>query len=129
MKAAARFCTQPGCPTLVERGRCATHKKDNQQQVDRLRGTAAQRGYDAKWRRYRAAWLQEHPFCGDTIGAPTGDSTCYLVTATVVDHVIPVTSKDDHRFYAPWNHQSLCVSCHERKRQRESLASRTGGDV
>jgi 5-methylcytosine-specific restriction endonuclease McrA len=42
------------------------------------------------------------------------------MSASVVDHVIPVTGPDDPRFYVPECHQALCDRCHNVKRSRES---------
>jgi 5-methylcytosine-specific restriction protein A len=126
--AALRYCTAPRCPQLVTRGRCEAHTRERLRQYDERRGTAASRGYDSRWSRYRAGLLVEHPFCGDRpAGAPvTADSRCMgrYVIGKVVDHIVQVRGKDDPRFYDATNHQILCVSCHEAKRQRESLASR-----
>jgi 5-methylcytosine-specific restriction endonuclease McrA len=47
--------------------------------------------------------------------------------ATVVDHVIPVTGPGDPSFYMPAAHQALCESCHNAKRQRESIQARGRG--
>jgi hypothetical protein len=47
--------------------------------------------------------------------------------ATVVDHITPVTGKDDPTFYEGAGHQSLCDPCHQAKRQRESRYSPPGG--
>ena len=76
--------------------------------------TAASRGYDARWRRYRAAYLQAHPLCAD----PFGVHAQPIPPATVVDHI--VAHKGDHaRFWDPANHQPLCASCHGRKSATE----------
>jgi hypothetical protein len=75
---------------------------------DARRGSAASRGYDHKWRRFREAWLAKHPLC----------VTCMVgglvVLATVVDHVIPHRG-DVEMFWKDGNHQALCKACHDRK--------------
>lgn len=38
-----RVCPEPGCPELVDKGRCKDHRRQREQQ----RGTRQQRGYDA----------------------------------------------------------------------------------
>ena len=48
-----RPCRYPGCPNLCESGTyCSEHSAES---PDRLRGSATERGYDAKWRRARKA--------------------------------------------------------------------------
>jgi 5-methylcytosine-specific restriction protein A len=81
-----KVCTQPGCPALVEHGRCAQHGP----RVAKRPSTTAQ-GYGAAWRRKRAAFLAAHPVCqGDGTGEhhPRCDGV-----ATVPDHD-PVTRRE-----------------------------------
>ena len=98
-------CTHPGCPRLVRgQRRCPEHTR----QAEAVRGTASQRGYDAKWRTLRATWIGGHPFC----------SACASVgvqsLATQVDHIVAHMGNDALRL-DPANLQSLCMSCHSRK--------------
>jgi hypothetical protein len=44
-----RPCSIPGCPSLTSRGRCDAHRRES----DALRGSSAERGYDADHRRLR----------------------------------------------------------------------------
>jgi 5-methylcytosine-specific restriction protein A len=72
------------------------------------RPSAARRGYDARWRKARLAFLHDHPFCS------TCEKKGVLQPATVVDHVLA------HRgnmtlFWDPDNWQGLCKECHNRK--------------
>ena len=57
-----RPCRYPGCPELCEQGQvfCKDHIMWS---GDRLRGGAAARGYDTKWREARALFLKQHPLC------------------------------------------------------------------
>lgn len=60
-----KVCSEPGCPVLVESGRCKVHR----QVVEARRGTRQQRGYDARHDRTRrrllpAAVGQLCPLCG-----------------------------------------------------------------
>lgn len=73
---ALKVCSTPGCPALVPSGvgRC----DDCDRGADRSRGTAAERGYDARWRRTRADFLLEHPLCSEV--------HC-LALAVDVDHI------------------------------------------
>ncbi|MFR8915662.1 MAG: HNH endonuclease, partial [Oscillospiraceae bacterium] len=75
---------------------------------DRLRGSAAERGYDAKWRRARKRFLRSHPLCANCL------SQGVLTPATVVDHIVPHRG-DRALFWDEKNWQPLCKSCHDRK--------------
>jgi 5-methylcytosine-specific restriction protein A len=112
----------PACHQLVTGKRCPACVR----RVDVRRGTAAARGYGARWQRYREWFLAQYPICGDRpLGAPvTTDSVCraerHPTPASVVDHIIPVTGPNDPTFYVPECHQALCAPCHDAKRSRES---------
>ena len=47
-----RVCPEPGCPELVDSGRCPTHARKREQQ----RGTRQQRGYGRKHIALRKHW-------------------------------------------------------------------------
>lgn len=123
--ALARACTTPGCPNVSYGGKCTSCRK----QADQRRGSAHARGYGRRWtetsRLLRRTTLR---YCGDRMpGAPpTTDSRCpqdrYRRTLSqVIDHIIPVTGPNDPRFWDSTNWQGLCDTCHNTKRQRESL--------
>ena len=65
-----------------------------------------------QWRKYRRAFLAEHPLCVQ----------CGKI-AEVVDHIKPVRLGGD--FWQPLNHQAMCHSCHNSKSGRESHAAVT----
>ena len=104
-----RFCAQPGCPALVERGesRCPQHQAARQQAYDARRGTAAERGYDAAHRTWRAAVLARDPIC----------KACGQERATYADHIIPLNQGGAKLDLA--NGQGLCARCHQVKRGKE----------
>ena len=57
-----RPCRYPGCPNLCETGTyCEEHRRE--WSPESLRGNAAARGYDAKWREARKLFLQRNPLC------------------------------------------------------------------
>ena len=56
-------CTVPGCPGRAETGRCARCRAARQHNPRLRVETAAQRGYDAAWRRRRTDYLDAHPYC------------------------------------------------------------------
>lgn len=64
------------------------------------RPSAAKRGYDAKWRRVRAAFLKAHPVCD--CGAPASEA----------DHVIPLREGGSHAWA---NLRARCKPCHSSK--------------
>lgn len=121
--APARPCTYPGCGRLTLKGRCDQHRRTEAKQYDKARGSAHERGYTSQWTRYRAAWLRDHPLCGDRRnGTSTQHSYCaeqgYVVAASVVDHIKPHRG-DMGLFWDAENHQSLCAPCHNRKTATE----------
>ena len=112
-----RPCTEPGCPTLVERGRCSAHQQATRQAEDRERGSAAARGYDARWRKLRLMVLSGEPLC--RVCRADGRVTA----ATLVDHVTPKSQGgSDH----PTNLQPLCAPCHDAKTSGERHGLRRG---
>ncbi len=73
-----------------------------------MRGSAAQRGYDARWRKARLRFLRQHPLCVEC------EKQGRIKGATVVDHIVP--HKGDHDlFWDTDNWQALCKRCHDRK--------------
>src|SRR3990167_645716 len=126
-----KTCHTPRCPTLT-RDRycppCATrHAAITNQAYDADRGTASQRGYGSRWRRYRTWFLAQYPLCGMRPAIaqhPSTWSRCLQegrsVAASVVDHTVPITGPTDPRFFDPLEHEALCKPCHDRKRQYEA---------
>ena len=97
----ARACAHRGCTKLVRgRGRrfCDEHQSEEWKRQDAQRGTAAERGYDSRWREIRDRFLADHPQCA-RCGKP----------ATVAHHVVRkrASGSDD-----PSNLLALCASCH-----------------
>lgn len=79
------------------------------------RATAAARGYDGRWRRYRAVFLADPKnalcvHCMKQDGRP--------VPATVVDHIVPHKG-DAKLFWDESNHQGLCKMHHDKKTATE----------
>ena len=106
-------CSHPGCRELTNERFCAVHKKKEQQYVDKLRGTAHERGYTYRWSKY-AKWFLKQP--GNQICKLRLDNGCTLV-ANCVDHIQPV-GKDDPLFWEGSNHQSSCIHCNSVKGRR-----------
>ena len=118
-------CAEPGCPELVEAGRCAAHTHH----YDRYRGTSTARGMGATWRAFRT-WVRNTmvrlgiaPVCGASLpGGPdlTEASLCKR-TGLLNDqhlhlhHDPPL--RDDERAHRavvedPKRVGFLCACCH-----------------
>lgn len=105
-KAPKRPCRYPGCPNLCDKGvYCINHMEFSS---DRRRGGAEARGYDSRWRKARADFLQRNPLCVKCMAQGR------ITPATVVDHIIPHRG-DRKLFWDGQNWQPLCKSCHDRK--------------
>lgn len=99
-------CRYPGCPNLCERGvYCKEHAQYSQ---DRMRGSAATRGYDKRWQEARKRFLKAHPLCEACLKEKK------LSPATVVDHIVPHRG-DPNLFWDSGNWQALCKDCHGQK--------------
>ena len=98
-----RPCRFPGCPNLCDRGVYCNDHSDYS--ADRLRGSAAERGYDGKWRNARARFLRRHPLCVSCLKEGK------ITPAVIVDHIIPHRG-DQALFWDQGNWQPLCKDCH-----------------
>jgi 5-methylcytosine-specific restriction protein A len=102
-------CSASGCPAIaVSGGRCALHAQQARRWSDARRATAAERGYDAAWRKQRAAYLKRNRECVNC-GAP----------ATDLHHI---TRMADGGTDDDGNLEPLCHACHSRL-----TAQRDGG--
>jgi 5-methylcytosine-specific restriction protein A len=103
-------CGFPGCPFLIDtKDRlCERHLAQERKEIDLKRGSAASRGYDARWRTARERYLTLHPLCEEC------KRHRRLTAATVVDHILPHKG-DWKRFWDERNWQDLCRSCHSSK--------------
>ena len=113
-----RPCSHPRCSALIEvntGGYCDEHKRKQQQEYDKDRGSAAKRGYGSRWQKARESFLAHHPLC--VVCAGEGMTTL----ATVVDHIIPHKG-DLHLFWDTSNWQQLCEYHHNQKTATEDGA-------
>ncbi|ETT45233.1 HNH endonuclease [Paenibacillus sp. FSL R7-269] len=106
-----KFCRKSGCKALVADGYCEAHS-DTARKFEQQRGSAAERGYDHKWKVARARFLRHNPLCVHCFEAEL------VVEATVVDHIIPHRG-DLTLFWDIQNWQALCASCHGFKTAKE----------
>jgi 5-methylcytosine-specific restriction protein A len=84
--------------------------------------TAAQRGYDGKWRKARISFLQEHPLCEYC------EQDGRIEQATVVNHRIPHKG-DPQLFWDRSNWASACKTHHDSTIAREEHRGHLiGGD-
>ena len=99
-------CNFPGCRALVDGAYCDKHRP-----AARPRLSAAKRGYDRRWQRFRDWYLRRHPLC-------INFAECRN-PATVVDHIKPAGRGapfwGSEEFY-----QAMCKACHDRKTAKES---------
>lgn len=105
-------CNKIGCPELTRERFCSKHKQDMSSQYEKERGSAAARGYDGRWRKYRLSFLRRHHLCVYC------QAQGIVEAATVVDHIVPHKG-DSKLFWDKHNHQALCASCHSAKTARE----------
>ena len=100
-------CAQP-----ATRGRfCATHVPK------RNRPSSAKRGYDGRWRRFRAEYLRTRPYCE----APWG---CGKPAVDV--HHLDGEGPNGPRGFDPSNLQPLCHECHAEITAREQAQGHYG---
>jgi 5-methylcytosine-specific restriction enzyme A len=112
-------CCRAGCRELTRSRFCPPHATEHaakQAEQERQRGSPESRGYDSRWKRERAAFLQHHPWC----------ITCQVTRnvhapATVVDHIVPHRGNHD-LMWNQENWQPLCRTHHSKK-----TAAKDGG--
>ena len=111
--AAPTPCRHPGCAAvLATPGYCERHRRLVKKTQDERRGSAAARGYDARWRKARAVFLSLNPLCAECRRHGR------TVAASVVDHVKPHKGNRT-LFWDERNWQALCKPCHDAKTARE----------
>lgn len=101
-------CNHPRCPELTTEAYCEQHKKQSRKQSDEQRGTAHERGYNARWRKARLMYLRRNPICVEC------EQEGIAKQAEVVDHIEPHKGDYD-KFWNRKNWQSLCKRHHDIK--------------
>ncbi len=117
---ADRPCNQYPCPNyaLNGYGKCETHQREHwAKQSSRARDTGK---YDTfykspAWRKLRAWQLKHEPLCREC-----------KKEAHMVDHIQPITEGGDR--LSEVNLQSMCNSCHAKKRAKERHKKRVFGN-
>jgi 5-methylcytosine-specific restriction protein A len=103
-------CSYPRCRRVSSKRYCDEHGRVSEAEDRKERGTSAQRGYDARHRRWRSMVLARCPIC----------KMCGEALATVADHIIPLDPRSPS--YGDWsleNGQGLCHRCHTIKTKNE----------
>jgi 5-methylcytosine-specific restriction protein A len=118
--APSRLCREPGCGAFAitgsKHGRCKAHTTDTYRRIERYRGTAKARGYDADWRRVREDVLRAEFLC--RVCNEAGVTS----VAVEVDHVKPLAHGGARLDRA--NLQPLCRECHQEKTAGENAQRR-----
>lgn len=113
MPRASRVCTTPGCPTLVDKGRCA----DCRRKAEQARGTATQRGYGSQHRkRFRRRVLDRDKVCVLCQAAPAVHADHWPTSRR--DLVAAGLDPND-----PQHGRGLCPPCHS----KHTAAEQPGG--
>jgi 5-methylcytosine-specific restriction protein A len=96
-----RKCSEPSCRTKItsRSSVCPEHLR----QRDRQRGTSSQRGYGGQWRKIRARFLKEHPWCEDCLAQGR------ITRASEIDHKIRLRDSGTNRWE---NLSAVCRACH-----------------
>lgn len=108
-------CGAPGCGALVAGAAyCEAHIQQASaavQRYDHERGSAASRGYDRRWRRFREVYLRQHPLCVDCTGRGA------VKAATEVHHPKKVKEHPE-LMYLESNCMALCHEDHSVRTMR-----------
>jgi 5-methylcytosine-specific restriction endonuclease McrA len=146
-----RPCTAPGCPMLTYGGPCEQHRRARQREHDVRRGTSAERGYDASFRRLRVLCFQRDEWrcvdCGwqpktvrifreAELGEPPVQEVLKELRQAFgrrerhlhADHQIPIADRPDLRLDLD-NLRTRCDACHRAKTMRESVRKGPVGPV
>jgi 5-methylcytosine-specific restriction enzyme A len=97
------------CSQLVKSGErfCPKHKRAERKRYESTRKTAAERGYNAQWRKVRAMQLRHFPMCG------CDECQGQRYAADMVHHIVPIDKNPSLRL-AMSNLLSMANGCHER---------------
>ena len=102
----SRIQTMPSKPPLHRSAAVPTAAP-----YDRERGSAASRGYDRLWQKFRAQILAERPLCQDCLAAGR------VTPSREVHHVVKLRARRDLRL-DPENVLALCTPCHSARTAR-----------
>jgi 5-methylcytosine-specific restriction protein A len=126
-----RMCLIPSCHAEAVGGSsyCFRHgerAREERAESDKMRPSAAERGYDGRWNRLSQAHRAAHPNCQmRNAECGMGNAECGKPGA-LVDHIEPVATAPERR-YDPANLQTLCWGCHRTKTAREKREGKVRG--
>ncbi|MFP4539300.1 MAG: AAA family ATPase, partial [Dichotomicrobium sp.] len=104
----------PGTHGQGERREAYTEReRERRRAFDKRRGSSAERGYGAKWRRAREAFLARNPLCVRCLDHDV------VAASEAVDHIVPHRG-DMRLFWDRKNWQALCITCHNAKTAGEA---------
>jgi 5-methylcytosine-specific restriction protein A len=108
-----KFCRKQGCKEYGDDdGYCSKHKREAHS-YDQYRGTAAERGYDSKWRKARLGYLKKHPLCVEC------ERNGVVRAATEIDHIRAHRGDKELFWDSKNNWMALCKGHHSQKTIRE----------
>jgi 5-methylcytosine-specific restriction protein A len=110
-------CNHQGCQRLARARYCPEHARQAEQDYQRQRGTAAERGYTSTWAKVRRMKLARAPLC-ERCQEQGRD-----VAAVLVHH-----RDRNARNNTAENLQCVCDACHDAIHQDERWTGRRGGD-
>jgi 5-methylcytosine-specific restriction endonuclease McrA len=82
-----------------------------------VRQSAAKRGYGERWNRFRKQLIESFARQGKSLNC--AECGRLIKGSPHFDHIVPVKSADDQRFYDEANIQLLHRSCHGAKTRRD----------
>jgi len=103
-----RPCAEPGCPILVDKGRCPAHAPVRTPWVH---ATPVQRIRGEKLQRLRAQLFAKQPLCALCLQAGR------VTIATIRDHIVNLAAPGGTDTVE--NTQGLCEACHTKKTEDE----------
>lgn len=115
-----KFCLGVNCTNRVPSGPGAYCETCRPKTQAVRRGSAVERGYDARWTREAKRFLRQFPLCGMRPGGQASVmSECHargwVTPAVLVDHVVPQRGDQALFWDREGNWQALCRECHDAK--------------
>ncbi len=108
-------CNYPLCPELISGGQtyCEKHRKKVNIEYKNSRTDKEEQAFykSYRWKRLRKYKLSRNPLCEICLRGGI------VKEASLVDHIRPIKNGGD--LMAVDNLQSLCVSCHNKKKAKE----------
>jgi 5-methylcytosine-specific restriction protein A len=102
-------CSTPHCFQIAVKGKCEDCLADDRRRKNLRRPSAAERGYDSRWRRTAGRFLALNPWCSE--------DGC-LEKAVVVDHIdgLGPNSPNGHKHA---NLRGFCKKHHDQRTARD----------